>query len=246
MRLDIDIKDVSMKFKLPNEKVDSLKDYIFKSLKKKVHYTEFYALRSINLQIFQGERIGIIGQNGAGKSTLLKIISGVLKPTEGEVKVRGNIAPLLELGAGFDLELSGAENIYLNGAILGKSKEYLKEKYDEIIEYADLGEFINMPVKNYSSGMRARLGFSIATQVDPDILIVDEILGVGDEKFRKKSSEKMLDMIKSGKTVILVSHNLSLIEQLSNKVVWLHKGRIMEIGEPKEVCTNYKKFSANK
>lgn len=241
-KIDVDIENVTMKFRLSTEKVDSLKDYIFRRMKKKIRYSEFYALKSVKLKIYSGERVGIIGHNGAGKSTLLKIISGVMKPSEGRVSVNGNIAPLLELGAGFDPELTGAENIYLNGAILGKTKEYLDSKYNEIIEFADIGDFIYAPVKNYSSGMRARLGFSIATQVEPDILIVDEILGVGDERFRRKSSDKMMEMMNSGKTVILVSHNIGLIKRLTDKVVWLHKGEIKEIGETEEVCNKYDEF----
>jgi ABC-2 type transport system ATP-binding protein len=187
-KIDVNVNNVTMKFRLSNEKVDSLKEYLLRIVKKDMGYSEFHALQNVSFKINSGERVGIIGHNGAGKSTLLKIISGVMKPTEGEISVNGNIAPLLELGAGFDLELSGAENIYLNGAILGKTKKYLDSKYDEIIEFSGLQDFINTPVKNYSSGMRARLGFSIATQVDPDILIVDEVLGVGDQQFKRKYS----------------------------------------------------------
>ncbi|MCF6093262.1 ABC transporter ATP-binding protein [Microaerobacter geothermalis] len=243
-KVDIHVDNVTMKFRVSNEKVDSLKEYFLRVIKKNVRYSEFHALKSISFKIYRGERVGIIGHNGAGKSTLLKIISGVLKPSEGKVSVNGSIAPLLELGAGFDPELSGAENIYLNGAILGKTKEYMYSKYNEIVEFSGLGDFIYTPLKNYSSGMRARLGFSIATQVDPDILIVDEILGVGDEQFRKKSSDKMMEMINSGKTVIIVSHSLNQIKQLTDKVIWLHKGEIKEIGETKSICSEYQKFMA--
>jgi len=231
-----------MRFMLSNERVDSFKEYFLRKIKKNLNFTEFYALRSISLTINKGERIGIIGHNGAGKSTLLKIISGVIKPTEGAVTVNGDIAPLLELGAGFDPELTGAENIFLNGAILGKSKEYLKSRFDEIVAFSELDQFIHTQVKNYSSGMRARLGFSIAAHTDPDILILDEILGVGDESFQRKSYEKIKDMIMSGKTVILVSHSLDQVQELTDKVIWLEKGTIKEIGTPQEVCQKYRKF----
>jgi len=240
--VDIRLEHVSMKFRRFTEKANSLKEYALQLFNRKQRFTEFYALKDISFTIRKGERIGIIGHNGAGKSTLLKVISGVMKPMEGTVTVNGSIAPLLELGAGFDPELSGIENIYLNGAILGKTKKYLDEKLQEIIEFADLGDFIHSAVKNYSSGMRARLGFAIATQVQPDILIVDEILGVGDEKFKKKSSAKMKEMMQSGKTVILVSHNLQQIRELTDRVIWLHKGEIREFGDTHTVCENYQAF----
>jgi ABC-2 type transport system ATP-binding protein len=245
-KVDIHVDSVTMKFRLSNEKVDSLKEYLLRIVNKNMIYSEFHALQNVSFKIYSGERVGIIGHNGAGKSTLLKIISGVMKPSHGRVSVNGHIAPLLELGAGFDPELSGAENIYLNGAILGKTKKYLDSKYDEITEFSDLGDFIYTPVKNYSSGMRARLGFSIATQVDPNILIVDEILGVGDEQFRRKSSGKMMEMMNSGKTIILVSHSLGQIKHLTDKVIWLHKGEIKEIGETKTVCSKYEEYMNNK
>ncbi|MDL1162458.1 ABC transporter ATP-binding protein [Yersinia pestis] len=238
----IDVRNVTMNFRLTNEKVDNLKDFVLKLLKKDIHYSNFFALKDVSFQIHEGERIGIIGHNGAGKSTLLKIISGIIKPTKGEVLVKGSIAPLLELGAGFDPELSGEDNIYLNGAILGKTKGYLENSYEDIKKFAGLGDFIYSPVKNYSSGMRARLGFSIAVQVEPDILIIDEILGVGDENFRRKSSEKMLQLMNSGKTVIVVSHSLGQIKQLTDKVIWLHEGELKEIGETQIVCSHYESY----
>lgn len=241
-KIDIDVQNVSMKFRLTNEKVDSIKEFVVKSLKRNIRYTDFFALRSVSFTIKAGERIGIIGHNGAGKSTLLKIISGVMKPTEGKVIVNGSIAPLLELGAGFDPDLTGAENIFLNAAILGRSKDYIESRYEEIIDYAELGEFINVPVKNYSSGMRARLGFSIAAHIEPDILIVDEVLGVGDESFRKKSMETMISMMNSGRTVIFVSHSIPQIKRLTNKVIWLNKGEIQAIGDTEEVCKDYEEF----
>ncbi|WP_337098196.1 ABC transporter ATP-binding protein [Paenibacillus sp. YIM B09110] len=242
---DIEVNSVSMKFRLANEKVDSLKEFILRRLKRNMNYTDFYALNSVDFSIKKGERVGIIGHNGAGKSTLLKIISGVMKPTEGNVKVNGSVAPLLELGAGFDNDLTGAENIYLNSATLGKSKQYINNKYDEIVEYSGLEDFIHTPVKNYSSGMRARLGFSIATRLEPDILIVDEILGVGDEQFRKKSTETMKRLMNSGKTVITVSHSLSMIREMTDTVIWLHKGQIREIGNTEEVCNAYSSLTTN-
>ncbi|HBX23510.1 MAG TPA: ABC transporter ATP-binding protein [Desulfotomaculum sp.] len=242
---DIYVENLTMRFRLSNDKVDNIKEYLLRRLKKDIKYSNFYALNSLTFKIYRGERVGIIGHNGAGKSTLLKIISGIMKPTEGKVVVNGNIAPLLELGAGFDQDFSGAENIYLNGAILGRSKEYLDSKYDEIIEFSDLGEFIHAPVKNYSSGMRAKLGFSIATQIDPDILIVDEILGVGDQQFKIKSFNKMIEMMDRGKTVILVSHSLNQIKKLTNKTIWLHKGEIKELGESDLVCNKYEAYMNN-
>jgi ABC-type polysaccharide/polyol phosphate transport system ATPase subunit len=245
-KIDIQVDNITMKFRLSNEKVDSIKEHMLRFLNRKNRYSEFCALNSISFKIYSGERVGIIGHNGAGKSTLLKIISGVMKPTDGKVSVNGNIAPLLELGAGFDPELTGAENIYLNGAILGKTKEYLESKYQDIIEFSNLGDFIYTPVKNYSSGMRARLGFSIATQVEPDILIVDEILGVGDEQFKRKSSDRMMEMMNSGKTLILVSHSLNKIKSLTDKVIWVHKGEIKEIGETKALCSKFEAFFNSK
>lgn len=240
--LSIRIENVTMTYKLTEEKIDSFKEFFVKFLQRKIKYKEFHAVKSLNLEVKKGERLGIIGHNGAGKSTLLKLISGVIKPTSGRIIVDGTIAPLLELGAGFDPDLTGTRNIYLNGAILGRNKKFLDEKFNEIIEYADLGEFINVPVKNYSSGMRARLGFAVATQINPDILIVDEILGVGDQNFRDKSTAKMKEMINSGKTVLLVSHSLDQIQELTEKVVWLQNGEIREYGDSSLVCENYKKY----
>ena len=239
--IEINVENVSMKYRLINEKVESIKEYFFKMINKKLSYSDFHALTNISFRVTRGERIGIIGHNGAGKSTLLKIISGVMKPTEGNVSINGRVAPLLELGAGFDPELSGIDNIYLNGAILGQTKSMIEHKLNEIVEFADLGEFIHTPLKNYSTGMRARLGFSIAAQVDPDILIIDEILGVGDENFKHKSSAKMQELIKNGKTVIIVSHSIDQIRQLTDKVIWLSRGKIVEMGETNEICDLYLK-----
>lgn len=242
----IKVSNVSMRYRLSEEKVETLKEYMIRLVKRDLAYSNFNALKSINLEVYKGERVGIIGHNGAGKSTLLKLISGIMKPTKGVIEVNGSISPLIELGAGFDPEFTGAENIYLNGAILGKSKKYLDSKYDEIVEFADLGKFLYVPIKNYSSGMRAKLGFSIASQIDPDILIIDEVLGVGDEVFRKKSSEKIQLLMSGGRTVILVSHNLQQIEQLTDRIIWLDKGEVREIGIPKEVCKNYEAYMNNK
>lgn len=202
------VDNVSMKFNLSKEKVDSLKDYIIKSIKKEIKYNEFWALQNVSFTVEKGDRVGILGLNGAGKSTLLKVIAGVFKPTEGSVTKHGKMVPLLELGAGFDPQYTGKENIYLYGAMLGYSKEFIDEKYDEIVKFSELKDFIDVPIKNYSSGMKSRLGFSIATVVSPKILILDEVLSVGDAKFRKKSEKKVLSMFDSGVTVLFVSHSL--------------------------------------
>lgn len=233
------VEHVGMKFNLSQEKVDDLKDYIIKLLKRQISYNEFWALKDINFSLNKGDRLGILGLNGAGKSTLLKVIAGVLKATEGTVTTKGKIAPLLELGAGFDLQYTGRENIYLYGAVLGFSKKFLDEKLDEIIEFSELGRFIDVPVKNYSSGMKARLGFSVATLVEPDILILDEVLSVGDAKFRRKSEKKVLDMFEKGATVLFVSHSLAQVQRLCDKAILLEKGRIIAQGSIGEVSKIY-------
>lgn len=233
------VEHVGMKFNLSQEKVDDLKDYIIKLLKRQISYNEFWALKDINFSLNKGDRLGILGLNGAGKSTLLKVIAGVLKATEGTVTTKGKIAPLLELGAGFDLQYTGRENIYLYGAVLGFSKKFLDEKLDEIIEFSELGRFIDVPVKNYSSGMKARLGFSVATLVEPDILILDEVLSVGDAKFRRKSEKKVLDMFEKGATVLFVSHSLAQVQRLCDKAILLEKGRIIAQGSIDEVSKIY-------
>ncbi len=235
----IDVKNVSILFNLNKEKVDNLKEYILKFLTKKLKFNEFWALRDISFTVEKGERVGVLGFNGAGKSTLLKTIAGVLKPTKGSVEVHGVIAPLLELGAGFDMNYSGKENIYLYGATMGYSRKYIDEKYDEIVEFSELKEFIDVPVKNYSSGMRARLGFAIATAVEPEVLILDEVLSVGDAKFRNKSEAKVKGMFDKGVTVLFVSHSTAQVRRLCTKAIILEKGQIIAKGDVNEVCDKY-------
>lgn len=238
----IKLEHVSMKFNLGIEKEFSIKQafvnfFSFNKPKKKKE--EFWALRDISFSVKKGEVVGLIGSNGAGKSTLLKVVSGVMKPTKGKVTVNGVISPMIELGAGFDSELTARENIFLNGAILGYSKEFLESKFEEIVEFSELRDFLDVPVKNFSSGMTAKLAFSIATIVNPEILIVDEILSVGDIKFQEKSKNKMLEMIKGGTTVLYVSHSLDSIKQLCDRVVWLEHGKIVKMGDTKEICQEY-------
>ena len=235
----IEIKDVSMRFRLENNRVASLKEFVTRKLSGKLSYTEFWALKHISLSVRQGEVLGLIGRNGAGKSTLLKVISGILKPTQGTVSRKGNLVPMLELGSGFDFELTGRENIFLNGALLGFSEDFLKSKLDEIIAFSELGQFIDVPIRTYSSGMLARLAFSIATMVDPEILIVDEILSVGDEAFQAKSRARMMELMGGGTTVLFVSHSMEQIREMCDRVVWLEHGEIKQIGPTQEVCSQY-------
>lgn len=235
----ISIKNVTMEFNMVNDKVNSLKEYFVKVIKKQLRYTKFTALEDISFDIKKGEVWGIVGLNGAGKSTLLKVVSGILKPTCGEVKINGNISPLIELGSGFDMELTARENVYLNGYVLGYTKQYIDEKFEEIIDFAELNDFLNVPIKNFSSGMVARLGFSIATTVNPDILIVDEILSVGDYKFQAKCEERIAKMMSGGTTVIIVSHSMEQIKKLCDHVLWLEKGKVIMSGETEEVCEEY-------
>ncbi|MBR3772408.1 MAG: ABC transporter ATP-binding protein [Clostridium sp.] len=228
-----------MRYNISSQKVDNLKEYFIKFVKKEIMYNEFLALNDVNFQLNKGDRLGILGLNGAGKSTLLKVIAGVQKPSEGHVKVNGRIVPLLELGAGFDKEYTGAENIYLYGTVLGYSKEFIREKYDEIVEFSELGKFINVPVKNYSSGMKSRLGFAIATVVQPDVLILDEVLAVGDAKFRKKCEAKIQSMFDSGVTVLFVSHSLPQVKRICNKGIILEHGKLIAYGDIEDVATIY-------
>lgn len=238
----IEVDNVSMKFNLSREKVDSLKDYIFKTIKREIQYNEFWALKNVSFSVEKGDRVGILGLNGAGKSTLLKVISGVFKPTEGHVDKHGKMVPLLELGAGFDPQYTGKENIYLYGAMLGYTKKFIDSKYDEIVEFSELQKFMDVPVKNYSSGMKSRLGFSIATVVEPKILILDEVLSVGDAKFRKKSEKKIMSMFDSGVTVLFVSHSLEQVQRLCNKAMILEKGKLIAYGDIDPVSEQYSKM----
>lgn len=241
----IKAKNMGMKFNLGIEKGLSIKQFfidLLKGKRKNKIKNEFWALDDINFEVKTGEVIGLIGSNGAGKSTLLKIVAGVMKPTKGEIKVNGNVCPMIELGAGFDYDLTARENIYLNGAILGYSKDFIDKKFNDIVEFSELSNFLEVPVKNFSSGMIARLAFSIATIVDPEVLIVDEILSVGDLAFQQKSEEKMKSMICGGTTVLYVSHSIESIESLCDRVIWLEHGRIVEIGNPADVCKKYQKM----
>lgn len=228
-----------MMFNLSSEKVDNIKEYIIKIARRELHYQEFWALKDISFSLGKGESLGIIGLNGSGKSTLLKLISGILKPTKGSVETAGSIAPLIELGAGFDSDLSARENIYLNGAILGHNREYMEERFDDIITFAELQDFVDTAIKNYSSGMVARLGFAIATMNIPDILIIDEILAVGDYKFQEKSFQRMQEMIRSGATVVFVSHSIEQVKQICGQALWLERGEMKAFGEAQEVCAAY-------
>ena len=237
------VDNVSMKFNLSKEKVDSLKDYIIKSIKKEIKYNEFWALQNVSFTVEKGDRVGILGLNGAGKSTLLKVIAGVFKPTEGSVTKHGKMVPLLELGAGFDQQYTGKGNIYLYGAMLGYYKEFIDEKYDEIVKFSELKDFIDVPIKNYSSGMKSRLGFSIATVVSPKILILDEVLSVGDAKFRKKSEKKVLSMFDSGVTVLFVSHSLAQVQRICNKAMILEKGKLIAYGDIDTISKQYEKMT---
>ena len=228
-------KNISMCYMMTYDRIKSIKEYMVQLIKGKIKYEEFWALKDVSFEVQKGEVIGIIGHNGAGKSTLLKVISGILKPTGGELEVHGNIVPMLELGSGFDTDLTGRENIFLNGAILGYSEEYLKAKYDEIVAFSGLGKFIDVPIRNYSSGMLMRLAFSIATVVDPDILIVDEILAVGDADFQEKSKARMKEMMGGGTTV----HSLEQIREMCDRVIWLDHGQVKMHGNTQEVCDAY-------
>lgn len=245
----IDIKNVGMKFNLGIEKNFSIKQGFVNLLDPKIRKKNkelkkkniFWALNDVTFHVKKGEVIGLIGSNGAGKSTLLKVVSGVMKPTRGKVQVNGIISPMIELGSGFDEELTARENIFLNGAILGYQKDFLESKFDEIVEFSELKDFLDVPLKNFSSGMVAKLAFSIATIVDPEILIVDEILSVGDIKFQEKSKNKMLEMIKGGTTVLYVSHSLESIKELCDRVVWLEHGQVIKVGKTQEICNEYYK-----
>jgi ABC-2 type transport system ATP-binding protein len=238
----IEVSNVSVRYRLAREKPRTLQEYLIHRLKGKRHdYEDFWALRDLGMTVRKGETYGIIGRNGAGKSTLLKVIAGVLRPTGGSVRVRGTIAPLIELGAGFDGELTGVENIYLNASMLGLSRSQIRDKFKGIVDFSELREFIYSPLKSYSSGMVARLGFSIATEVDPDVLIIDEVLSVGDKQFVAKCNERMRLFRKRGTTIVIVSHNVTEIAALGTTVLWMDQGAARMCGEPKKVIDEYLK-----
>jgi lipopolysaccharide transport system ATP-binding protein len=237
----IDVDHVSIRFNLANQSVNNLKEYAIKMAKHELMFQEFMALKDVDLHVQAGEAWGLIGTNGSGKSTLLKTITGILKPYKGKVKVRGNIAPMIELGAGFDQELTARENIFLNGSVLGYSHQFMEEHFDDIVEFAELEQFLDSPIKNYSSGMKARLGFSVATMVDPEILIVDEVLSVGDVNFRKRCNARMQEMLSGGTTLLFVSHNINAVKRLCDKVLWLDHGSAIMAGDAEMVCDAYMK-----
>lgn len=235
----IEIRDVSMRFNLAQEKTDTLKEYVVKTLKGQLRFNEFFALKNISFDVYRGESVALIGANGSGKSTLLKIVAGVLYPTSGTLTVRGSIAPLIELGAGFDPELTARENVFLNGAVLGYDRTFMTAHFDAIIDFAELWEFIDVPIKNYSSGMVARLGFAIATEVRADILVVDEILSVGDFAFQQKCHQRIESMLSCGTTVLFVSHDVEQVKQLCQRAIWLEKGCMKANGKAEKICAAY-------
>ena len=238
----IKVENVTVRFNIACEKIDNIKEYFLKFVKRQLRFKEFFALKNVSFDINRGESWGIVGANGAGKSTLLKLICNVITPDTGYIRVNGSISPMLELGSGFDPQLTAGENIYLQGALLGYIRSFIKKKYDEIVDFSELEEFLNMPVKNFSTGMQARLAFAIATVVNPNILIVDEVLSVGDASFQQKCTNRIIEMMKGSATFLLVSHNNEQIEKLCNKALWLHKGELVMTGNAKEVCTAYSKF----
>ena len=237
----IKVDHVSMRFNLSSEKVDNMKEYFIRRLKHNMSYDEFWALQDISFDVKKGESVALIGLNGCGKSTLLKTIAGVLKPTKGSIQIQGTIAPMIELGAGFDMDLTARENVYLNGAILGYSRKQMNEYYDGIVDFSELEAFMDVPIKNFSSGMQARLGFAIATLIKPDILIVDEILAVGDAHFQEKCKFKMEELKSGGTTLILVSHDVNQVKETCNHAAWINKGHLMMVGNADEVCDEYMK-----
>ena len=237
----INVEHVSMRFNLSSEKFDSFKEYVIKSLKKQVSYDEFWALKDVSFEVKRGDSLGLLGLNGSGKSTMLKTIAGVLKPTKGKVTVGGNIAPLIELGAGFDMDLTARENVFLNGALLGYNRAQMEAQYDDIVEFSELGEFMDVPVKNFSSGMVSRLAFAIATIGIPDILIVDEVLSVGDFRFQEKCEARIQNMKDQGTTILFVSHSIEQVKKICNKAVWLEHGVLKMFGDAQEICGIYEK-----
>lgn len=235
----VEVNGLGIRFNLAKERVDSLKEYFLKFTKGALHFEEFWALRNVSLTIEKGDFYGLVGINGSGKSTLLKTVAGVFKPTEGSVKVNGTIAPLIELGAGFDMDLTARENIFLNGAVLGFSKDHMMEKFDDIVNFSELHDFLDVPLKNYSSGMVARIAFAIATATKPDILIADEILAVGDYAFQEKCEQRMKELLDGGTTVIFVSHSIDQVKRMCNKATWLEKGKVIMTGDAETVCDAY-------
>ena len=238
-KIVIDVKNVTMRFHMNADKMLSLKEYVTRKIRGKIQYFDFTALENISFSVQRGEILGLIGHNGAGKTTLLKLISKILQPTKGTIRIRGNIVPILSLGSGFDGDLTGRENIFLNGAIMGYNEKFLNDKYEKIVEFSELKDFIDVPIRNYSSGMLARLAFSIASMVKPEILIIDEILAVGDASFREKSRARMNELMSGGTTVLFVTHSLQQVRELCNRVMWLDHGKMKMIGDPNEVCDLY-------
>jgi ABC-2 type transport system ATP-binding protein len=236
----VHLESVSVRYRVPQERIGTFKEYIIRRLQGKVKHLEFWALKDVALDVQRGEAFGIIGDNGAGKSTLLKVIARVLRPTQGRAVVRGKVAPLLELGAGFHPELTGRENIFLNGALLGFSRQEMETKFDQIVDFAELHQFIDAPLRTYSSGMQARLGFAVATASEPDILIIDEILSVGDEAFQQKSAERIEEFRNNGTTILLVSHTMAKIEAMCQRAAWLEHGHLREVGQPQAVIQSYR------
>ena len=237
--IKISVNDVWIRFNLASERVDNIKEYVIKILKRQLMFQEFMALKGISFEVKAGESWGFVGTNGSGKSTLLKTISGILKPYKGSVQVNGTISPLIELGAGFDGNLTARENIFLNGSVLGYSEKFLKEKFDEIVDFAELRDFLDVPIKNFSSGMAARLGFAIATTVKPDILICDEVLAVGDFKFQEKCEQRMNELLSGGTTLLFVSHTIEQVKRMCQKAIWIDHGEMKMIGNAEEVCNAY-------
>ena len=238
----IRVENATVRFNIASEKIDNIKEYFVKLIKGNLHFKEFLALNNIDFEVKQGESWGIVGSNGAGKSTLLKLICGIIAPNIGSVTINGSISPMLELGAGFDPELTAGENIFLEGALLGHSRTFMREHYDEIVEFSELKDFLDMPIKNYSTGMRTRMAFAVATVVKPEILIVDEVLSVGDAAFQQKCEKRIHEMLHNATTLLLVSHSKDTVERLCDKALWLRRGEVVMTGNAKEVCTAYEEF----
>ena len=238
----IQVENATVRFNIASERIDNIKEYFVKLVKRQLHFREFLAVKNVNFEVKKGESWGIVGSNGAGKSTLLKLICGIIAPDSGSVRINGSISPMLELGAGFDPELTAGENIYLEGALLGHSRAFMRSHYDEIVDFSELKEFLDMPIKNYSSGMQARMAFAVATVVEPEILIVDEVLAVGDAAFQKKCINRIHEMLQCATTLLMVSHRNDIIEELCQKALWLRKGEVVMAGDSKEVCDAYAKY----